>query len=118
MAIVIVEDGAVRVRLGLAERLLAARRRDIVIAKDAITNVEAVADILAYRRGLRMPGTGTRSIMLGTWRGTGGDGRKFKDFAAVHRPGPGVVVHASGADYDRVLLESDDAEALAARIRA
>jgi hypothetical protein len=117
MATVSVEGGTLRVRLGLTERLLAAHRRDVIIPKESITNVEPVSNNLAFRRGLRMPGTGTRSIMIGTWRGTDAKGRKFKDFAVIHRPGSGVIVHASGADYDRVLIESDDAQALATRIR-
>ena len=69
--------------------------------------------------GLRLPGTGIPgSVMIGTWHGKDADGREYKDFAVVHRSGPGVVVHASGAEYDRVLIESDEAETLAARIRA
>jgi hypothetical protein len=91
----------------------------VVVPLDAITTVEAVPDVLSYRRGLRMPGTGIPgSVMIGTWRGTDASGHKYKDFAVVHRSGPGVVVHAVGADYDRLLIESDDAETLAGRIRA
>src|SRR5690349_5633506 len=91
MATVSVGDGSLRLHLRLSERLLAAHRGDVVIPQASITKVEPVSDILAGRRGLRMPGTGTGSIMIGTWRGTDADGRKFKDFAVVHRRGPGVV---------------------------
>jgi hypothetical protein len=78
-----------------------------------------VPNVLSHRRGLRLPGTGTPgSLMIGTWRGTDAAGTKYKDFAVVHRAGPGLIVQASGADYDRLLIESDEPEQLAAAIRA
>ena len=108
-----------RLVLTRSERLMAAHRHDVVIPKQAITLVEAVPDILAYRRGLRLPGTGIPGkVMIGTWRGKDAEGRKYKDFAVVHRSGPGIVIHASGAEYDRVLIESDEPETLAGTIRA
>jgi hypothetical protein len=65
-------------------------------------------------RGWRAPGTGLpKVIAVGTRRGDFG-----KDFAAVHGSGPAVVVDLEGADYGRLVLTADDAEAMAAPVRA
>jgi hypothetical protein len=56
-------------------------------------------------RGIRAPGTGVPGVVaLGTWRT--GDG---KDFAAVYRGGPAVVVELEGAEYRRLIVSAHDA---------
>jgi hypothetical protein len=55
-------------------------------------------------KGIRMPGTGwPGTIALGTWRHDG-----VRDFCAVYRKGPGVVVELSGAGYARFILSAGD----------
>ena len=60
-------------------------------------------------RGMRAPGTGIPGVIaLGTWRSKGA-----KDFAAVYRGGPAVVVELSGAEFRRLIVSAHDAVALA-----
>ena len=66
-----------------------------------------------HGRGLRAPGAGwPRVIALGTWRYSGG-----KDFAALYRGKPAVIVGLRDAGFRRLLISADDAEAVAARLR-
>ena len=51
-------------------------------------------------------------IALGTWRHRGG-----KDFAALYRGKPAVIVRLRDAEFRRLLIAADDADAVAARIR-
>jgi len=63
--------------------------------------------------GHRAPGTGLpRVIAVGTRQGGFG-----KDFAAVHGTGPAVVVELEGAEYGRLIVTSDQADAVASAIR-
>jgi hypothetical protein len=57
------------------------------------------------------PRTRGRSCALGTWRFSGG-----KDFAAVYRKGPAVIVDLVGVDFARLIVSTPDAEAVAAEI--
>jgi hypothetical protein len=74
-----------------------------------------VRDVLGQIRGSRMPGAGLPGrVAIGTWRGTA-DGRAFHDFVLVRSPGPGVVITTTGM-YDRVVLGSEEPEALATQL--
>jgi hypothetical protein len=54
---------------------------------------------------MRMPGTGwPGAIALGTWRYGGG-----KDFAALYRGGPALIVELAGAEFRRLLVSSHNA---------
>ena len=65
-------------------------------------------------RGWRAPGTGVPNVIaVGTRRGGFG-----KDFAAVHGTGPAVMVELDGAEYGRLVVTADDAEAVAASVQA
>ena len=62
---------------------------------------------------MRAPGTGLPGVLaLGTWRGNGG-----KDFAALYRGGPAVVVELEGAPFRRLLVSAHDAPAVAELLR-
>ena len=51
---------------------------------------------------MRAPGTGwPGTIALGTWRHDG-----VKDFCAVYRKGPGVVVELDNATYARLVVSA------------
>lgn len=87
---------------------------DIRVPLRAVSGVRAVDTAWPELRGLRAPGTGMPNVIaVGTRRGGFG-----KDFAAVHGTGPAVVVDLEGAGYGRLVATTDDAEAVAARIRA
>jgi hypothetical protein len=76
-----------------------------------------VRNVLGQVRGLRTPGASVPGrTAIGTWHGMA-DGRAFRDFVLIRRPGPGVVITTSG-QYDRVLLDSDEPQQLAAQLGA
>jgi hypothetical protein len=78
----------------------------------AVRSVRAVDDAWAELRGVRAPGTGIPSVIaLGTLRGSFG-----KDFVAVYRHRPGVVVELVGAEFSRLVITDDDAALVAARV--
>ena len=89
--------------------------RDIRVPLGAVTGVRVVGSAWdGELRGWRAPGTGVPNVIaVGTRRGGFG-----KDFAAVHGTGPAIVVELDGADYGRLVLTADDAEAAAASVRA
>jgi hypothetical protein len=105
MADLLVDNGALRVRLSSLEKL-GAMRGDITIPLGAITAVRVSEDPWSELRGIRAPGTGLPGVIsLCTRRGSG-----FRDFAAVYgRAGQAVVVEASGAEFDRLVISRKDA---------
>jgi hypothetical protein len=89
---------------------------DIRVPLSAVTAVRVVDSAWGggELRGMRAPGTGVPGVIaVGTRRGGFG-----KDFAAVHGKGPAIVVELEGAEYGRLVLTADDAEATAATVRA
>ncbi len=87
---------------------------DIRVPLSAVTSVRVVDDAWPELRGIRAPGTCVPEVIaVGTRRG--GFGR---DFAAVHGTGAAVVVELEGAEYARLIVTSDDANAVASAIRA
>jgi hypothetical protein len=64
-------------------------------------------------RGVRAPGTGIPGVIaLGTWR----SGRR-KDFAALYRGGPCIVVTLQGAEWSRLLVSDQRAVETVAELR-
>lgn len=62
--------------------------------------VEPTSNLWGCVRGIRAPGTGIpRVILLGTMRHNG-----LKDFAAIYRDLPGVVISLAGEKFARLLL--------------
>ena len=94
------------------ERLGGFVRGDARIPLTAVRRARAVADPWAELRGIRSPGTGwPKRIALGTWRFSGG-----KDFVAVYRRRPAVVVDLVGVDFARLIVTTPAAEAVAKEI--
>jgi hypothetical protein len=89
--------------------------RDIRVPLSAVTAVRVVDSAWdGELHGMRAPGTGMPNVIaVGTRRGGFG-----KDFAAVHGNGSAVVVELEGAEYGRLVVTADDAEAMAAPVRA
>ena len=113
MATLIVQDGELVVVLSRWERA-GALHGDVRVPLGSIEDVSVSAQPFGELRGLRAPGTGwPRVIALGTFRYSGS-----KDFAAIYRRKPAVIVRLRDAEFRRLLIAADDADAVAARIRA
>jgi hypothetical protein len=103
----------VRVRLSRAEKFFGLLR-DLEVPRSAITAVEVVPLGLDGVRGLRAPGLGLpRLRAIGTWRGRG-----EKSYVSVRRDQPAVRLRLTGQRFDSVLIGTDDAAELAARLRS
>ena len=85
---------------------------DVRVPAGAVREVRVSTTPFRDLRGIRAPGTGVPgAIALGTWRHRGG-----KDFAALYRGGPAVVVELDGAEYGRLLVSAHDAADVAAAL--
>jgi hypothetical protein len=85
---------------------------DIRVPAAAVRTVRVTQTPFRELRGIRAPGTGFPGVVaLGTWRRRGG-----RDFAAVYRGGPAVVVELEGAAYDRLVVSAHDAAEVVAAI--
>jgi hypothetical protein len=87
---------------------MGALRANVRVPWSAVRSVRVAEQPFREVRGLRFPGTGfPRVIALGTWRYSGG-----KDFVAVYRGEPAVVVELDGAGFRRLVVSSHDAARL------
>jgi hypothetical protein len=94
-------------RLNDVEKL-AALRGDVRVPFAAVRSVRVSERPFRELHGLRAPGTGFPGVIaVGTWRYRGG-----KDFAALYRGGPAVVVELAGAGFSRLLVSAHDAAAV------
>jgi hypothetical protein len=86
-----------------------ALRGDVRVPLSAVRTVTVSERPFRDLRGLRAPGAGLPGVIaLGTWRYRGG-----KDFAALYRGGPALVVELDeDAPYRRLLVSAHDAVAL------
>jgi hypothetical protein len=99
-------------RMSRWERL-GALHGDVRVPRSAVRDVTTSDQPWKVLRGVRMPGTGCpRLIMLGTTRGRG-----WKDFNAVYRKRPVVIVDLDGQEFERLVVTRDEAEAVAAHLR-
>jgi hypothetical protein len=103
MAHLEIEGASLVLRLSLLERL-GALSGEPRVPIAAVRNVRVTAKPWKELKGIRAPGTGwPGTIALGTWRHEG-----VKDFCAVYRKGPGVVVELDGAKYARLVVSAAD----------
>jgi hypothetical protein len=117
MAEVFVKDDVLHVELTVPERVLSLHGRDVSVRLSDIAEVRAVDDALASVRGLRMPGAGLPGkLAIGIWRGRENH-QSFHDFVLIHRAGPGVLITTTGGDYARILIGSNQPDALVAQLR-
>jgi hypothetical protein len=115
---VCIEDGAVRLRLSLLERLGALHFGDVCVPLSSVASVHVVASPWRERpwRGLRV-GTGLPGvILLGRCVALR---QRSVDFVAVRGwRAPALVLQLrAGARYRRVIVTAPDALALAQRVR-
>ncbi len=99
------EGGEIVLKLNDLEKA-GALHGDIRVPASSVRAVRVTLMPFRELRGLRWPGTGLPGVIaLGTWRWGGG-----RDFAAVYRGGPAVVVELDGAaGYDRLIVSAHDA---------
>ena len=112
MARLDVEDGDLVLDLSGLEKL-EGFHGNIRVPVASVRDVRSTDDPWSELRGIRAPGTGVPGVIaVGTRRGSG-----VKDFAAVHGPGPAVVVELEGAEYGRLVVTEDDAESATTELR-
>jgi hypothetical protein len=105
MADLRIEGADLVVRLSPMEKL-GAFRGDVRVPLSTVTAARVSKDPWSELRGIRSPGTGFPGVIsLCTRRGGG-----IRDFAAVYRRTPAVVVETRGADFDRLVISRRDAE--------
>ena len=126
MADLHVHRDRLEVHLSTAEKVLALRRTDLVIPREAIRSVAITQDPWIWIRGVRVPGAAIPlTLAVGTWKYHGG-----KDFLIVKgKSRPAVVVDidqdADALDgeseiaegYDRVIVSTQHATALIEALR-
>ena len=111
MARLIAENGDLWVRLSRREKL-GAIHGDFCVPLTAVENLYVGRHPFSELRGVRAPGTGFPALIaLGTWRYRGG-----KDFAALYRGKPAVIVRLCDASFHRLLISGADADAVAAAL--
>ena len=103
MARLVVEGNDISVKLTPLERL-GALRGNFRVPRSAVREVRVSDRPWSELRGIRAPGTGIPGVIaLGTRRGGGG-----RDFTAVYRNRPAVVLELEGAVFDRLVISVDD----------
>ena len=101
------EGNELVVRLNDLEKL-GSLHGDVRVPWSSVREVRLSEQPFRELGGLRAPGTGLPGVIaLGTWRGRG-----QKDFAALYRGGPAVVVTLEGAPWGRLLVSDHNAAAL------
>jgi hypothetical protein len=104
---------ALWLHLSVLERFGACITHDIAVPLAAVRVVRATDDAWSELRGIRAPGSGIPGVIaLGTRRHSLG-----RDFAAVYGKGPAVVIELASARYQRLVVSSRDAPAVADAIR-
>ena len=113
MATLEVNGNDLVVRLRPLEKL-GAIHGDVRVPLKTVTAVRMTTEPWSELRGVRAPGTGLPGVIaLCTLRGSG-----VKDFAAVYRHGPAVVVETDGGPFNRLVISCADAAGQVNRITA
>ncbi len=111
MARLTTSDSSVTLVLTRTERLVGFHG-NITAPLTSIAAVRAADDLWSEVRGMRAPGIGIPGVLVvGSLRG--GFGR---DFAAVHRPGSGVVLEFDGEPFRRWVVSLEDCHGVVAEL--
>jgi hypothetical protein len=103
MAEIRIEADDVVVHLSGLERL-GAMRGDVRVPRSAILECRVSDDPWSELRGIRAPGTGLPGVIsLCTLRGDG-----TRDFAALYRKRPAVVIELTDAEFNRLIVSVKD----------
>ncbi|MBZ4488272.1 hypothetical protein LQ938_13840 [Microbacterium sp. cx-55] len=114
MVTLMLDSAQLEIVMSVAERALAFRKRNVVVARSSITRVQLTDDAWTWLRGVRAPGTHIPATLAsGTWRYAGG-----RDFALIRRRRPGVVIDLDGHDeFQRIILTTRYGVELAQALR-
>jgi hypothetical protein len=113
MASLRVHPDRLEIHLTPAEKTLAFRRENLVIARDTIRSVTITDDPWIWVRGIRAPGALVPLVLaIGVWKFHGG-----KDFLAIKRRRQAVVIDLTGDDFARVILSTNHAPDLIASLK-
>jgi hypothetical protein len=100
--------------LSVGEKFAAVALRRPKARLSAVRSARVVPHPFEELRGIRAPGLRVPgSIALGTWRS-----RRGRDFVAVYRGRPAVIVELEGARYRRFVVSVIDPAAVVAAISA
>ncbi len=111
MARLLVDGDTLVVRLSLLEKL-GALRGDVRLPLRAVRDIRVSDSPWEELRGVRAAGTGLpRVVALGTRRGPG-----TRDFAAVYRGMPGVVIELDRAALGRLVVSTADPAEVVRRV--
>ena len=103
MAQFVVTDQGLTLAMSKWERL-GSLHGDLEIPWQHVDSISHVEDLWVQLRGVRAPGTGIPGvIMLGTTRSRGG-----KDFCAVYKHRPGVVIELKNEFFARLLVTTNE----------
>jgi hypothetical protein len=113
MASLRVHPDRLEIHLTPAERTLAFRRENLVIARETIRSVTITDDPWIWVRGIRAPGALVPLVLaIGVWKFHGG-----KDFLAIKRRRQTVVIDMIGDEFARVILSTNHAPDLIASLK-
>ncbi|WP_158867579.1 hypothetical protein [Leifsonia sp. AG29] len=114
MADLHVHPDRLEIHLTPAEKVLAFKREDLVIDRDAIKSVAITEDPWIWIRGIRAPGAAVPlTLSVGTWKFHGG-----KDFLVIKgKQRPAVVIDLEGSEYSRVIVSTTHAARLIEALR-
>jgi len=113
MASLRVHPDRLEIHLTPAEKTLAFRRENVVIARENIRSVTITDDPWIWVRGIRSPGALVPLVVaVGVWKFHGG-----KDFLAIKRRRQAVVIDLTGDDFARVVLSTNHAPDLIASLK-
>jgi len=113
MASLRVHPDRLEIHLTPAERTLAFRRENLVIARETIRSVTITDDPWIWVRGIRAPGALVPLVLaIGVWKFHGG-----KDFLAIKRRRQAVVIDLIGDEFARVILSTNHAPDLIASLK-
>lgn len=86
---------------------------DLRVPVGSISAVDVAPDGRKAVRGMRAPGLGGPQRLIGTWRAKGN-----RQYVCVRRGQPAVRATLEGQRYRTVIVGSDDADGVVARIRS
>jgi hypothetical protein len=90
-----------------------ALRGDVRVPWSTVRDLHVTEHPFRELQGIRSPGTGVPGVIaLGTYRSSG-----RKDFAALYRGGPAIVVTLEGAGWNHLLVSDHHATALVEQLR-
>lgn len=113
MASLRVHPDRLEVQLTRAEKILALRRDDLLVAREGIRSVTITDDPWIWIRGIRAPGAAVPlTLAVGTWKFHGG-----KDFLVIKAKRQAVVIDLEDEEFSRIIVSTNHAAELIASLQ-